>query len=94
MNKDLKLKQRITKNWLTIVLAFAFIITLSNYFQVRKENQRLQNHSGKINQNIKNVKSENSELEQNNSEIEQNKSELEQENQELKEKNQDLEDNI
>lgn len=43
MNKELNLKERIKKNWLSIILAFAFLITLLNYYELKTENTRLKN---------------------------------------------------
>ena len=63
MNKELNLKERIKKNWLSIILAFAFLITLLNYYELKTENTRLKNQSTNLKSNIYNVESERSNLE-------------------------------
>jgi F0F1-type ATP synthase membrane subunit b/b' len=82
MNKNLNLKERIKKNWLSIILAFAFLITLLNYFELKTENSRLKRRSNNFENNIEMINQKNSNLEY-------EKEDLEKENEDLKSENED-----
>ena len=82
MSKNLNLKDRIKKNWLSIILAFAFLINLLNYFELKTENTRLKNQSTILKSDIDDVESEKSNLEE-------EKENLEEENEDLKTQNED-----
>jgi F0F1-type ATP synthase membrane subunit b/b' len=82
MNKNLNLKERIKKNWLCIIVAFAFLITLLNYYELKTENTRLKNQSTNLKGEIDNIESERSNLEE-------EKENLEEENEDLKTQKED-----
>ena len=82
MNNKLNLKNRLKKNWLSIILAFAFLITLLNYFELKRENTRLKSISNNLENNVNSVNQENSNLEYENED-------LQKENEDLKSENED-----
>ncbi|WP_282787748.1 hypothetical protein [Flavobacterium croceum] len=70
MNRDLQLKDRIRKNWLCILFAIAFLITLMNYFELKTENNRLKNNSEHLKDRIDDAEEEKSDLEDENENLE------------------------
>ena len=82
MNNKLNLKERLRKNWLTIIFALAFLITLLNYFELKTENSRLKRSSNNFENNIEMINQENSNLEYENED-------LQKENEDLKSENED-----
>ena len=70
MNRDLQLKERIKKNWLCILFAVAFLITLMNYFELKTENNRIKNNSVHLKDQIDDAEQEKLELEDENENLE------------------------
>jgi hypothetical protein len=82
MNNKLNLKERLKRNWLTMIFALAFLITLLNYFELKTENSRLKRRFNSFENNIDMINQENSNLENENED-------LENENEDLRVQNED-----
>lgn len=82
MNNKLNLKERLRKNWLTIIFALAFLITLLNYFELKTENSRLKRRSNNFENNIEMINQENSNLEYENEDLQEENEDLKSQNEE------------
>ena len=82
MNNNLNLKERIKRNWLVIIFATAFLITLFNYLELKTENKRLKKISTHFENNLNRINQENSNLEYENEDLQEENEDLKSQNEE------------